>query len=99
VALLTPKSLNLFDRHALYAGLSQRILYFIQLERLYDRFNHFHKSSLAKGLLEMIIENRLALETYEQARCHSAESSECQVKLQKEKGIFSVGSENLQSKS
>jgi hypothetical protein len=38
----------------------------------------------------MIIENRLALETYEQARCHSAEFSECQVKLQKEKGIFSV---------
>jgi len=41
----------------------------------------------------MIIENRLAVKIYEQARCHSAEFSECQVKLQKEKGIFSIGNE------
>src|ERR1700730_11407408 len=42
VPLLPPEALDLADRHSGYADLVQRVLHFIELEGLDDRFDLFH---------------------------------------------------------
>src|SRR4029453_4651829 len=46
VTFLTPESLDLGHRHALHADFQQRVLHFIEFERLDDRFDQLHWSPL-----------------------------------------------------